>query len=67
MSIPQALLLRRIVLIVTAVLAAARLGAQPASAVPPAHVFFRVQAPPSDAPVSGRLLIFLKQGRATRT
>ena len=28
----------------------------------PVHTFFRVQAPPSDSPVSGRLLIFLKEG-----
>ena len=35
---------------------------QASSSVPPAHVFFRVQAPPADAPVSGRLLIFLKAG-----
>jgi enterochelin esterase-like enzyme len=26
------------------------------------HVFFRVQAPPADTPVNGRLLIFLKAG-----
>jgi enterochelin esterase-like enzyme len=61
-SIPQQLMLRRIVLIVAALLVALGLGAQPASTVPPAHVFFRVQAPPSGAPVSGRLLIFLKVG-----
>ena len=53
--------LRRILLSLFLV-AVVRLGAQPSSAVPPAHVFFHVQAPPSDAPVSGRLLIFLKQG-----
>ena len=28
----------------------------------PMHTFFRVQAPPSPAPVSGRLLIFVKAG-----
>jgi len=28
----------------------------------PVHTFFRVQAPPSDGPVSGRLLIFVKAG-----
>ena len=53
--------LRRI-LFALFLVAVVRLGAQPASPVPPAHVFFHVQAPPSVAPVSGRLLIFLKQG-----
>ena len=38
------------------------LQGQPAAGAPPVHVFFRVQAPPSDTPVSGRLLIFLKAG-----
>jgi enterochelin esterase-like enzyme len=36
--------------------------AQPSAAAPHAHVFFRVLAPPANAPVSGRLLIFLKPG-----
>src|ERR1019366_4149545 len=46
-----------------ACLAAGIVHAQPASATQPAHVFFRVQAASSiGAPVSGRLLIFLKPG-----
>jgi enterochelin esterase-like enzyme len=42
--------------------AAAMLGGQPSSSVSAPHVFFRVLAPPADAPVSGRLLVFLKAG-----
>ena len=38
------------------------LSCQPTSQPAPVHTFFRVQAPPSDTPVSGRLLIFLKAG-----
>lgn len=47
-------------LLVMAAVAAIQIHSQDASR--PAHAFFRVQAPPSDAPVSGRLLIFLKAG-----
>ncbi len=52
----------RILLLLAVAAVAELLQAQPSSAVPPVHVFFRVQAPPSDTPVSGRLLIFLKAG-----
>jgi len=59
---PPCLKLRSLVLTAVAVLATVGLSGQPSSAVPQAHVFFRVLAPQSDAPVSGRLLIFLKAG-----
>jgi enterochelin esterase-like enzyme len=49
----------RCILLVLAVAAAALRGQE---APPAVHTFFRVQAPPSDGPVSGRLLIFLKAG-----
>jgi hypothetical protein len=49
-------------LLLTAGMAAVELDGQPSSAVPPVHAFFRVQAPPADGPVSGRVLIFLKAG-----
>ena len=45
-----------------AVVLAAPLLLHGQEAEPPVHTFFRVQAPPSDGPVSGRLLIFLKEG-----
>jgi len=53
---------RTLVLLGAALFGSVLLRGQPASAVAPAHVFFRVQAPPADTPVSGRLLIFLKAG-----
>lgn len=53
---------RTLLVVYAALFAGAQLRGQPSSAVAPAHVFFRVQAPPSDTPVSGRLLIFLKAG-----
>src|SRR3954451_17366186 len=53
---------RRRLVVAVFLVAVVRLGAQPSPAMPRAHVFFHVEAPPSDAPVSGRLLIFLKQG-----
>lgn len=58
---PRSVSLRIPLLLALAALAAGALNGQPSS-VPPAHVFFRVTAPPADAPVSGRLLIFLKSG-----
>ncbi len=53
---------RMLLLLLTVGMAAGQLQTQPSPPGAPAHVFFRVQAPPSDAPVSGRLLIFLKAG-----
>src|SRR5215469_3642751 len=53
--------LRFLLLIAMAALAAALQG-QPSSSASAAHAFFRVQLPPADGPVSGRLLIFLKAG-----
>jgi S-formylglutathione hydrolase FrmB len=54
---------RSVVLPLFAAVAALQLLAQPA----PVHTFFRVQAAQSiPAPVSGRLLIFLKQGSADK-
>ena len=59
---PRSVSLRISFLLAMAALPAAVLPGQPSSSVPAVHVFFRVQAPPADAPVSGRLLIFLKAG-----
>jgi enterochelin esterase-like enzyme len=52
----------RSLLLLTCVLLPAVLQGQRPAANQAAHVFFRVEAPPSDTPVSGRLLIFLKAG-----
>ena len=59
---PNSPSLRRVLLIAAmAVPVAVLLHGQPSSS-PTVHTFFRVQAPPSEGPVSGRLLIFLKAG-----
>ena len=59
----HALLRRAAILAVCALLIAATLHAQSDSPSHAGHVFFRIQAAPSlGAPVSGRLLIFLKAG-----
>src|SRR5579863_2669790 len=50
----------RLVLPVLAMAAVMLHGQQSSS--PAVHTFIRVLAPPSDEPVSGRLLIFLKAG-----
>src|SRR5579863_6639415 len=62
MRIPHRLELHQVLCMALAIFTAVRLTGQPSSGAPNVHVFFRVQAPPSDAPVSGRLLIFLKAG-----
>jgi len=62
MFIPQGLRLGQILWTAGIVLSTFHVAAQPSSLAPKDHVFFRVQAPQSDAPVSGRLLIFLKSG-----
>jgi enterochelin esterase-like enzyme len=54
-------LLRRLLIAASVALAVIQLHGQVSSSPP--HVFFRVQAPASNtAPISGRLLIFLKAG-----
>ena len=56
---------RLVLLLLFAAVAALPLSAQPTPI--PAHVFFRVQAAQSiPAPISGRLLIFLKQGSSDK-
>jgi enterochelin esterase-like enzyme len=67
MLISMSFSFRRILLtLVLGTAAAVTLHCQPSSSMPPVHVFFHVQAPPSDAPVSGRLLIFLKSGEGDK-
>ncbi len=51
---------RRVLLMLAVSAASLPIHAQQAEQ--PVHTFFRVQAPPSDGPVSGRLLIFVKEG-----
>jgi enterochelin esterase-like enzyme len=54
-------LLRRLLIVASVTVAVIQLHSQTSSSPP--HVFFRVQAPASNtAPISGRLLIFLKAG-----
>lgn len=63
--IPQRLFRTTVVMLCAAAVFAGMLAAQTAPA--PAHVFFRVQAAPTlNAPVSGRLLLFLKPGSGDR-
>ncbi len=52
---------RLLLMVIVAATAPIGLVSQPSSS-PTVHTFFRVQAPPSDSPVSGRLLIFVKAG-----
>ncbi len=54
---------RHAILVLASAITASQLPVPGALAANPAHVFFRVQAASSlDRPVSGRLLVFLKQG-----
>jgi enterochelin esterase-like enzyme len=56
-------LLRRLLIVASVTAAFIQLHSQSSPPSPPPHVFFRVQAPASNtAPVSGRLLVFLKAG-----
>ena len=55
-----------LVLMVLAIMAAHSLQSQDINA-PPSHVFFRVQAAPSlQAPLNGRLLIFVAKGKGDK-
>ncbi len=56
-------LLRRLPIVASVVVALIQLHSQDTPPSPPPHVFFRVQAPDTNtAPISGRLLVFLKAG-----
>jgi enterochelin esterase-like enzyme len=56
-------LLRRLPIVASVAVALIQLHSQDTPPSPPPHVFFRVQAPDTNtAPISGRLLVFLKAG-----
>jgi enterochelin esterase-like enzyme len=56
-------LLRRLPIVASVAVALIQLHSQDNPPSPPPHVFFRVQAPDTNtAPISGRLLVFLKAG-----
>jgi|HubBroStandDraft_6_1064221.scaffolds.fasta_scaffold08141_5 enterochelin esterase-like enzyme len=56
-------LLRRLPIVASVAVALIQLHSQDTPTSPPQHTFFRVQAPDTNtAPISGRLLIFLKAG-----